>query len=886
MRASHAISIFVCSAIFLISGRVSSQTTIAGATPGGFQVSETGAAVYSIPIQVPSGIAGLAPKLALVYSSQAGNGIAGVGWNIAGLSAIQRCPLSPVQDNKRRGVQYDSRDRYCLDGQRLVAVSGTYGADGTEYRTERESFSRVISYGVAGSGPAWFKVWTKAGLVMEFGNTADSRIEAKQGQAHVRVFALNKVSDLSTNYWTVIYNEDTVNGEFYATRIDYTGNSTRALSPSASVRFSYAARPDPVYTNVGGAPVRMSVRITNVQTYFGNAMVKDYRLAYQQATGTSRSRLTSVTECSGDGTQCFSPTSFSWQEPVLGVQNLTWSGEGQGNAGWLIADLFGDGRQVYWTQNSDGSHYGTRRNQDGSVQNWYWPVGYNAQWTFGDLFGEGRQLYYTYAGNANHYAFHLNADGTVQEFGWSGAPGIGDSGKFEFADLFGDGRMVLWSYNLDGTHFATRFNPDGTFQTWSWPGLGYNNTAARADLFGDGRQLYWTYANGTHTAYRFNSDNTVETFTWTGGYGPNTGGWRLVDLFGDGRQLFYTNDANGNHYATRLNPDGTIQNFQWTGGTVNPRITTCGGICITGTPWVTGDVFGDGRQVWYSHGADGMHYATRLYADNTLQNWSWSGGNGGGGNSTWPMPDTFGTGRQLFYIPSGTTHSTTSVVSSKPDVLLSVTNSLGQTATFSYLPLTDSTVYSKSSGAAYPAQDVQIPIYVVSAMAADNGIGSTNAANYFYTGARSYATGSGFLGFSQFRATDAQTLIKAETGFRQDYPFQGLTLSVTKTAPGSIVLTGTTNTWTDAQYQADVGGNHHRSDLTQWVQTNRDLNGAALPTLTATTSYDTYGNALTVTTTTGDGYSKTTTNTYADIVNSTQWLLGRLKRASVASTIP
>jgi hypothetical protein len=52
-----------------------------------------------------------------------------------------------AQDGVRGSINYDANDRFCLDGQRLVAISGTYGADGTEYRTEIESFSKVISRG-------------------------------------------------------------------------------------------------------------------------------------------------------------------------------------------------------------------------------------------------------------------------------------------------------------------------------------------------------------------------------------------------------------------------------------------------------------------------------------------------------------------------------------------------------------------------------------------------------------------------------------------------------------------------------------------------------------------------------------------------------------------
>lgn len=38
---------------------------------------------------------------------------------------------------------------------RASTNGGAYGADGTEYRTEIESYSRIISHGIAGgTGPA------------------------------------------------------------------------------------------------------------------------------------------------------------------------------------------------------------------------------------------------------------------------------------------------------------------------------------------------------------------------------------------------------------------------------------------------------------------------------------------------------------------------------------------------------------------------------------------------------------------------------------------------------------------------------------------------------------------------------------------------------------
>src|SRR5262249_54033546 len=154
----------------------------------------------------------------------------GVGAALGGLPSVTRCPQTMDQDGARGSVNFDGNDRFCLDGQRLMVISGVYGADGAEYRTEVESFTRVISHGTAGKGPAWFEAHTKSGQVVEFGHTADSQLLA-QGKTTARVWAASKVSDTTGNYYTVTYTNDPVNGQDYPIEIDYTGNATAAVAP-------------------------------------------------------------------------------------------------------------------------------------------------------------------------------------------------------------------------------------------------------------------------------------------------------------------------------------------------------------------------------------------------------------------------------------------------------------------------------------------------------------------------------------------------------------------------------------------------------------------------------------------------------------------------------
>lgn len=319
-------------------------------TPGEVSVDNAGNAGYWIPLNTVPGTAGMAPALSLSYGSGTSNGPLGVGWRLGGLSSVVRCPSTIATENAPGGVHLDSTDRFCLDGQKLVAVgTGVYGADGTEYRTEAESFTKIISYGNAGGGPAWFKVWTKDGLIKEYGNTTDSRVEPP-GSAIAYTWAVNKVSDRSGNYYLASYSENSLTGDFGVARIDYTGNDAAGgTSPYASIRFEYEARSDAESAYIASYRLQFTSRLAHIKTYFGEQLVRDYRMAYGASPSTGRSRLSSLTECAGDGA-CLNPTILSWADGGGGVSGPSASTVAAGTPGNYISrtiagDFNGDGIQ-------------------------------------------------------------------------------------------------------------------------------------------------------------------------------------------------------------------------------------------------------------------------------------------------------------------------------------------------------------------------------------------------------------------------------------------------------------------------------------------------------------------------------------------------------------
>ena len=178
------------------------------------------------------------------------------------------------------GVYFDSNDRFCIDGQRLIAYKdpgGTllsnadardaaYGKDGTEYRTERESWTRFISHGRCGSGPCSFAATAKDGSQLEFGTTSDARIEA-QGRADgaVRVWTVNKITDRNGNYVRMTYEKD--QGGYYPREIHYTGNGEGGLSPQRAVQFLYMDRSDTSSAFIAGSEVKTTKRLSTIKTF-------------------------------------------------------------------------------------------------------------------------------------------------------------------------------------------------------------------------------------------------------------------------------------------------------------------------------------------------------------------------------------------------------------------------------------------------------------------------------------------------------------------------------------------------------------------------------------------------------------------------------------------
>jgi RHS repeat-associated protein len=279
----------------------------AGSTAGDLSVSLTGAATYTIPFSLPPGIKDVIPSIGLSFSSQAANGLAGWGWNIYGLSTITRIPSTKFHDGLIDGVDFDTYDRFAIDGQRLMLKSGSYGAANSEYQTESYSNIKVKAYGTSpyGSnyGPSYFIVFYPNGTRAWYGNAGSSRGRLE--------WAIYKWQDPQGNYIQYDYLQS--NGLLRINTIKYGSNGNN--SPINEIKFYYKTRIRPELSYVGGLAFKRTNIIDKIEVYGKGQLFRKYTLTHPTTNSLGYQLLTSVTESNGLG-KSLTPINFNYESPT------------------------------------------------------------------------------------------------------------------------------------------------------------------------------------------------------------------------------------------------------------------------------------------------------------------------------------------------------------------------------------------------------------------------------------------------------------------------------------------------------------------------------------------------------------------------------------------
>ncbi|HAT43299.1 MAG TPA: hypothetical protein DCS87_16440 [Rheinheimera sp.] len=329
-----------------------SMATFALPAEGGV---DNGQASYQIPLQIAPGRAGMQPKLSLNYGSQGGNGVVGVGWSFNGGAGLSRCAPTFEQDEVRDKVTKvravtgnPSTDRLCLNGSRLMVVSGNYNESGAVYRTELDSLVRVTQQGFINDANVSFVAEFPDGRKVFFGNTADSRVKGDDSDALVLSWLVSKELDVTGNNAIDYVYGNSGHGEVLLQSIYYTGNGT--ARGEQQVQLSYEARPDIHFGYNLGSRYNTTKRLKAITVSSALASgSRSYVLDYQQSQHSGRSLLRSVRYCVGS--DCSAPQQFNWSDAkgAIVTDALKFAGRAElAGAKWLwqiapFGDLDGDG---------------------------------------------------------------------------------------------------------------------------------------------------------------------------------------------------------------------------------------------------------------------------------------------------------------------------------------------------------------------------------------------------------------------------------------------------------------------------------------------------------------------------------------------------------------
>ncbi len=755
--------------------------------PGTFEVSPSGAATYTIPIDVPPGINGMQPNLAFVYNSQSGNGELGLGWGLSGLSAVMRCPTDLTRDGYIDPVDYDDNDQFCLGGSRYTqTVSGSTLYHEAVYSPDVGSSNKLTSYDSNGDGPDYWVLHRDDATITRFGGSPEYEVKFNS-LSNIDQWLLKEVEDRFGNKVTYRYQYNQAQGISLLQTVEYS---------SYIVKFTYETRPDANWPK-GGVLVDHSKRLKSIEVKNGVHSLRTYNLSYDV---NNRQSVVSKIELCSSPTVCLETLFVSNQTivedfdtPAIRTYSFgsTWGTE-EHYSTIQYPDVTGDGRVDVCGRASNGILCAV---SDGAqfIDDKIWTTQYGLDWDypehyatirFPDLNGDTKADICARASDGIICGLS-NGDGFDQTSRWTSAYGASwgvaeHYSTISYPDINGDGRADICGRASNGILCAINTGTGfGTPTIWTSQygvGWGYEehySTISFPDLNADGQaDVCGRAADGIICGISNGATGFINTTYWTNGYSAtwNTPEYystiRYPDLNGDGRAdicgrasngiLCELNDGSGflpgniwtsqfgaswsapEHYSTivylDLNADGLTDIC---GRASNGMI--CG--------------FNDGQgfiddKVWTSQYGQGWsapeHYATIGYGDLD-----------GDGLADICVRASNGIlcGFNRIEVPR----------------LELITTNFGAYTNIDYAYLTDPTYYIKGAGAIYPEFDFLGALPVVSQVQTDNGLGSTNLTGYAYSSMKVHRRGMGGLGFGSVVENNQSAGLVTTTFYSQDW---------------------------------------------------------------------------------------------------------------------
>lgn len=232
----------------------------------------TGARTYQIPIPTAPGFK-LTPAIAIAYNSQAGEGWAGYGWDIQGLSSIALISKNMYYHAKAKGANVNDTDAvFALDGVPLVrnTQSGTSAA--FPLITATGNILVAPNYNSQGYVTS-FNVKYPNGATAQFGIGTDVAYNMPS-------YPIKEMADIEGNKITFVYSSYTYDGIDRLTAIRYGYNSSGTYKGEITFSYSYNSGYSTKY--YAGKSVYRNYRLTGITSKNNGEVLYQYTLAYEQ----------------------------------------------------------------------------------------------------------------------------------------------------------------------------------------------------------------------------------------------------------------------------------------------------------------------------------------------------------------------------------------------------------------------------------------------------------------------------------------------------------------------------------------------------------------------------------------------------------------------------
>jgi RHS repeat-associated protein len=331
----------------------------------------TGTGNLSVPLDLPPGRNGFAPRLSLGYSTGNANGPFGLGWQLS-VPGVTRKTSKGVPRYRDRSADLSQRDTFVLSGaEDLVQITEAAGI--ARFRPRTEGLFARIERDRSPGNDVW-RVRSRDGLVSLYGTLgAAGQDPAALGdpvnRARVFEWRLSQTTDPCGNRIEYEYLDDASRdparrwAQVYPKRIRYV-DYDRDGQPRflVSVAFVYEQRPDAFSHCRGGFEVRTRLRCRRIEVRThadDDLLVRTYELAYlddtpdtdRPANGVSLLRQIQVVGHDGDAREALAPLQFGYSpfENDRGtIQSLAAAtgrlpGQSLASGDLELVDLFGNG---------------------------------------------------------------------------------------------------------------------------------------------------------------------------------------------------------------------------------------------------------------------------------------------------------------------------------------------------------------------------------------------------------------------------------------------------------------------------------------------------------------------------------------------------------------